>query len=98
MTFNKQHSLSDPVTVLSGVGIRLEEKLNRIGIINVQDLLFHLPHRYIDRTRITPIGTLLHGHNAYIQGEIELTQIRYGKRRSLLCRISDGTEIGRAHV
>jgi ATP-dependent DNA helicase RecG len=91
LTFNKQHSLSDPVTVLSGVGIRLEEKLNRIGIINVQDLLFHLPHRYIDRTRITPIGTLLHGHNAYIQGEIELTQIRYGKRRSLLCRISDGT-------
>ncbi len=91
MTINKQHSLTDPVTVLSGVGIRLQEKLNRIGIINVQDLLFHLPHRYIDRTRLTPIGALLHGHNAYIQGEIELTQIRYGKRRSLLCRISDGT-------
>jgi ATP-dependent DNA helicase RecG len=91
LTINKQNSLSDPVTVLNGVGIRLQEKLNRIGINDIQDLLFHLPHRYIDRTHLTPIGALLHGHNAYIQGEIELTQVRYGKRRSLLCRISDGT-------
>ena len=91
MTIQKQHSLSDPVTVLSGVGIRLQEKLERIGINVIQDLLFHLPHRYIDRTRLTPIGVLRFGHNAYIQGEIELTQVRYGKRRSLLCRISDGT-------
>lgn len=91
MTIHKQHSLSDPVTVLSGVGIRLQEKLERIGISVIQDLLFHLPHRYIDRTRLTPIGALRFGHNAYIQGEIELTQVRYGKRRSLLCRISDGT-------
>jgi ATP-dependent DNA helicase RecG len=88
---NKQHSLSDPVTVLSGIGLRLQEKLNRIGIRNIQDLLFHLPQRYIDRTHLTPMGTLLPGHNAYIQGEIELTQVRFGKRRSLLCRISDGT-------
>ena len=91
MTIHKQHSLADPVTVLSGVGVRLQEKLERIGISVIQDLLFHLPHRYIDRTRLTPIGALRFGHNAYIQGEIELTQVRYGKRRSLLCRISDGT-------
>lgn len=91
MTADKQYVLSDPITKLSGVGVRLEEKLNRIGIHKIQDLLFHLPHRYIDRTHLTPIGTLLHGHTAYIQGEIELTQVRFGKRRSLLCRISDGT-------
>ena len=91
MTINNQHSLSDPVTSLSGVGTRLQEKLGRIGINIIQDLLFHLPYRYIDRTHLTPIGALLPGHDAYIQGEIELSQIRYGKRRSLLCRISDGT-------
>ncbi len=91
LTVNKHSSLSDPVTTLSGVGIRLQEKLERIGICKVQDLLFHLPYRYIDRTRITPIGTLRPGHNSYVQGEIELTQVRFGKRRSLLCRISDGT-------
>lgn len=69
----------------------MQEKLDRIGINNIQDLLFHLPYRYIDRTHLTPIGALAPGHDAYIQGEIELTQVRYGKRRSLLCRISDGT-------
>lgn len=91
MTIHKQHSLSDPVTVLHGVGIRLQEKLERIGINIIEDLLFHLPYRYIDRTVLTPIGTLRFGYNAYIQGEIELTQVRYGKRRTLLCRISDST-------
>jgi ATP-dependent DNA helicase RecG len=91
LKINKQHSLSDSVTALSGVGPRLLEKLERIGISKIQDLLFHLPYRYIDRTRLSPIGTLRSGHNAYIQGEIELTQVRFGRRRSLLCRISDGT-------
>jgi ATP-dependent DNA helicase RecG len=91
LAINKQLSLSDTVTSLSGVGLRLQEKLERIGICKIQDLLFHLPYRYIDRTHISPIGSLRSGHNAYIQGEIELTQVRFGKRRSLLCRISDGT-------
>jgi ATP-dependent DNA helicase RecG len=91
LAVNKQRSLSDPVTSLSGVGPRLQEKLKRIGIDKIQDLLFHLPYRYIDRTHLTPIGALRPGHDAYIQGEIELTQVRFGKRRSLLCRISDGT-------
>ena len=91
MAIYKQTSLSDPVTALSGVGPHLLEKLERIGISKIQDVLFHLPYRYIDRTHLSPIGTLRPGHNAYIQGEIELTQVRFGKRRSLLCRISDGT-------
>jgi ATP-dependent DNA helicase RecG len=88
---NKQHSLTDPISALSGVGPSLQDKLKKINIREIQDLLFHLPHRYIDRTRLSPIGTLRSGDNAYIQGEIELTQVRFGRRRSLLCRISDGT-------
>lgn len=91
MTVKKQVSLSDSVTALSGVGPRLQEKLERIGISKVQDVLFHLPYRYINRTHLSPIGTLRPGHDAYIQGEIELTQVRFGRRRTLLCRISDGT-------
>ncbi len=91
MTTANQYSLAEPVTALSGVGPRLLEKLERIGVSKIQDLLFHLPYRYIDRTHLSPIGSLRSGHYAYIQGEIELTQVRFGKRRSLLCRISDGT-------
>ncbi len=57
----------------------------------MQDLLFHLPRRYIDRTRLHAIGSLQMGQEALIQGQIELTQLQFGKRRSLLCRISDGS-------
>ena len=91
MVKRKQAALNDPITALAGVGPNLQQKLAKLGIQQVQDLLFHLPYRYIDRTRLTPIGALRPGHDAYIQGEIELTQIKYGRRRSLLCRISDGT-------
>ncbi len=85
------HSLGASVAVLHGVGARVEEKLNRLGIYKVHDLLFHLPLRYIDRTRIIPIGSLQAGKSALVEGTVEITQIRFGRRRSLLCRISDGT-------
>lgn len=47
-----------PLTTLSGVGVAIAEKLGRLGIFNLQDLLFHFPMRYEDRTRITPIADL----------------------------------------
>ena len=83
--------LSSPVTLLAGVGPGLEQKLHNLGIQTIQDLLFHLPYRYIDRTFVTALGSLVPGKEAYIQGIIALTQIQYGKRRSLLCRLEDGT-------
>jgi len=82
---------TSPVTILKGVGPRVAERLEKIGIREVQDLLFHLPLRYQDRTRVIPIGSVRHGMQVVVQGEIELTQVKFGRRRSLLCRISDGT-------
>lgn len=41
-----------PLTSLTGVGAKVAEKLEKVGLHTVQDLLFHLPHRYEDRTRI----------------------------------------------
>lgn len=83
--------LSAPVDTLKGVGPRVGERLRHLGIRQVQDLLFHLPHRYIDRTRLIPIGSLRPGDSALCQGTVELVQGPAGRRRSLLCRISDGT-------
>ena len=85
-------SLADtPVTALKGVGPKNAERLRKLGIGSVQDLLFHLPVRYQDRTRIVPMGSLRPGDQAVIQGEVELADIRYGRRRSLLVRLADGT-------
>ena len=50
-----------PVTTLRGVGAALAERLARLGITQVQDLLFLLPTRYEDRTRVSPLGTLVPG-------------------------------------
>jgi ATP-dependent DNA helicase RecG len=80
-----------PVTALRGVGSALAEKLRKLGIHTVQDLLFLLPLRYEDRTQIVPIGTLRAGDRAVIEGEIQLAEIAFRRRRQLLVRISDGS-------
>ncbi|NIV73789.1 MAG: ATP-dependent DNA helicase RecG, partial [Gammaproteobacteria bacterium] len=80
-----------PVTTLRGVGPRVAERLAALGITSVQDLLFHLPLRYQDRTRLRPIGGLRAGEEAVVSGEIQLAQVSYGRRRSLLCVIRDGS-------
>ncbi len=79
------------VAALKGVGPRVAQRLQKLGIRTVQDVLFHLPARYEDRTRVVAIGSLRPGVQAAIQARIELTEIAYGRRRTLLCRVSDGT-------
>jgi len=79
------------VTTLKGVGPRMAEKLEHLGITTLQDLLFHLPLRYQDRTRVVPIGSLRPGDEAVIEGEVQLSEIKFGRQRMLLTRISDGT-------
>lgn len=69
----------------------LSEKLAKIGLFSLQDLLFHLPFRYMDRTRITPIGGLQPNTNAVIEGEVRAADIVFGKRRSLVVKLQDGT-------
>ncbi len=80
-----------PVITLRGVGPRSAARLAVLGIETVQDVLFHLPRRYEDRTRVTPIGALRFGDHAVVEGEVELAQLAYGRRRSLLVRVSDGS-------
>ena len=80
-----------PVTALKGVGEALRLKLARLGLETVQDVLFLLPLRYEDRTRIVPIGSLKAGDRAVVEGEVELAEIVFRRRRQLLARISDGS-------
>ena len=80
-----------PITRIRGVGPRNQEKLAKIGITTLQDILFHLPLRYQDRTRVLPIGSLRAGEQAVVEGVVEAADIRYGRRRSLLVRLADGS-------
>ena len=82
---------STPVTELRGVGSGIAAKLAAIGIETLLDLLFHLPMRYEDRTRVHPIGDLDAGDTAFTCGRIEGADVRFGRRRSLLVTIGDGT-------
>jgi ATP-dependent DNA helicase RecG len=80
-----------PVTTLRGVGAALAERLARLGVRRLADLLFLLPLRYEDRTQLIAIGALAPGTRAAVEGEIQLTEVVYRGRRQLLTRIADGT-------
>ncbi|WAJ70433.1 ATP-dependent DNA helicase RecG [Catenovulum adriaticum] len=79
------------VTSLTGVGPKLAEKLAHLHIHSVEDLLFHLPFRYQDKTHIYPISDLLPELQTSVQGEIINSSISFGKKRILNCVLDDGS-------
>jgi ATP-dependent DNA helicase RecG len=79
------------VRELRGVGPKLAEKLADYGVRHLEDLLFHLPLRYQDRTRITAIAAAREGEDLVIEGEIRAADVVFGRRRSLVARIQDGS-------
>ena len=87
MTSLSLHSIG--VEKLRGVGPLLSAKLQKLGLYTVQDLLFHLPLRYIDRTKITAIGGVQPLTEVVIEGEVRGSDVVFGRRRSLVCRVQD---------
>jgi ATP-dependent DNA helicase RecG len=88
---NTPDTLRQSVSQLTGVGARTAESLEKLGIRIIQDLLFHLPTRYEDKTRIYPIASLAAGMPAFISGMVEFIDVLPRGRKSLICRISDGS-------
>ena len=80
-----------PITALKGVGAKVAEKLNKIGLFTLQDILFHLPLRYEDRTRIYSVAECRPFTHVSVQGEVKSADIQYGKKRMLVVKLSDGT-------
>lgn len=80
-----------PCTKLAGVGPRVAEKLMRLQIFTVQDVLFHLPYRYQDRTRIYPIKNSVPGEHIVVEGILQNIAIPKGGRTRLLCQLKDPT-------
>ncbi|MDD2658418.1 MAG: ATP-dependent DNA helicase RecG [Methylococcales bacterium] len=88
---DKVSALNQPVSKLTGIGAQTVKRLEKLGIRVIQDLVFHLPLRYEDRTRIYPIVSLQAGMTALICGRVEFIDILPRGRKSLICRISDDT-------
>jgi len=84
-------NLRSELTALKGVGPALAAKLGKLKLYCIQDLLFLLPLRYEDRSRLVAIGALKAGDRCLLQGEVLLAETVFRGRRSLLVRIGDGT-------
>jgi ATP-dependent DNA helicase RecG len=91
MTSTPSHSLSASVGTLRGVGPKLQQRLEELGLCYVEDILYHFPLRYQDRTKLTAIGSLKDGVDAVIQGSIRLSSIVPGRRPTLIVKVEDGT-------
>ena len=73
--------LSTPLQFLKGVGPRKAADLKRAGLVTVEDLLYRLPFRYEDRSRMQPIGSLRPGNKAAVLGEIKTAHLATTRRR-----------------
>ncbi len=90
---DRLHGLRAPVSVIKGIGEGLAEKLERIGIVTVADLLMHLPRRYDDYTQLKYIRQITPGDIATVIGTIRSTEVRIsrGSRKDFFMTVDDGT-------
>lgn len=88
-----------PLASISGIGPRFTQKLKRLGIETVRDLLWHFPSRYEDYSKIYRIGELEPGQQATVQGVVEDVNVRRTWQKHLTiveANISDGSGAIRA--
>lgn len=90
---DRLHGLRAPVTVIKGIGEGLAEKLQKLGIYTVWDMLQHLPRRYDDYTQLQFIRRLTPDQIVTVIGTIRSTETRVGRnnRRDFFMTVDDGT-------
>lgn len=88
-----EHWSAQGVRFLKGVGPKVTEKLKKLGLETQRDLLFHLPLRYEDRTRVTPIAGLQPGRKQLIEAEVLQVAVNFRRqgpsRRVLVAKLED---------
>ncbi len=84
--------LYDDITYLKGVGPKRGKELKAYGIETIEDILYHIPRKYLDRTNIKPINQTKIGEQTVVIGKVISKNIKVlGKRRLFQVTISDGT-------
>ena len=82
-------SLSDPIISLNGLGPKTADKLNSIGVYRLEHLLFHLPYRYQNKIKFTPLNNAVVGEEALVELVIDRIESIPSKQRQVLCYLSD---------
>ena len=80
-----------PCKILRGVGPQISKLLEKLSIYTLQDLLFHLPLRYLDRTHLTPLKDIRVGDYVAVEGVIESHRVSRSAKASLVCELKDNT-------
>ncbi len=83
--------LEQSIIVLKGVGEKMLARFGKRSLFTLNDLLFHLPVKYLDKTRVVPIATLRAGESALVSGELLACHVRPGRRAVLHCEIRDAS-------
>ena len=79
------------VSTIKGVGEKLSSTLSKLGIKTIEDLLFHFPIGYQDRTTLRKIAELEPNQDFVVQGVIEKVSQTFVPRKMLLVKIKDNT-------
>ena len=69
-----------------------QQALDKLGLRRDIDLALHLPLRYEDETRITPLAQAREGDSVQIEGEVSACEVAYRPRRQLLVTLRDGDD------
>ncbi|MFO1362354.1 MAG: ATP-dependent DNA helicase RecG [Burkholderiales bacterium] len=72
-----------------GAPASVRGKLARLGLLTEHDLVLHLPLRYEDETRLTPIAAARHGAPVLVEGEILSNEVAQRPRRQLVLKVRD---------
>jgi len=91
---NAQSGLSAPLTVIRGIGPKTRNILSKLGLINLQDLLYFFPRRYNDYSQLKPINRIQYGEEVTIIAVVQSIKLRVTKnkkRKIIETVVSDGT-------
>ena len=87
----KIDAASLPVTFIKGVGESLASTLKKLGIVTIEDLLFHFPIGYQDRTELNKIAELTPDKEFVIRGSVEKVSQTFVPRKMMLVKVKDNT-------
>jgi ATP-dependent DNA helicase RecG len=69
-----------------------QKAMEKLGLVRDIDLALHIPLRYEDETRITPISALRDGDTAQVEGVVSDCQVQFRPRRQLVVKLNDGSD------